>query len=398
MSSYAHAGFYTSGLLALPGTVWQVYLTGTRTPATLYDDADMDNEAGSTVGALNGSISFYAQPGLYDILCIDGSPNNIPPLTVSVPINPLDAGGGGGSPLPVVLVASDTDLPTTSAYVVVFSDVTATLPLGTDALSEPPVYFIQGGAAFTLQASGSDLIDGIGDAASSVDVPTGTWACFFLIEEDGIGLWQILPLVDLSDLPSEPFTASTQTEDFNTNVAGSGNVIFDCDATAGDITASSSEESSGQVLVFVKTDATGHTVVLPECFPNFVPVLTLRYQTVTIAQAGVGWVLISEGGLPPAANAPTLGSIGDGVYGIANESGMTQIVSGYIDVSAAAGGTVAMGVGVGTDSPPTFPIAPPLEGAQAVPFSARVPSGATLIFAPTSDDVVLAGTAIAVAT
>lgn len=92
---FSHAGIFSGRFN--PG-VYTVYEEGTRTPATLYTDASKDTALANSSVATDdgGNVVFYADPALYTVLAA-ASPQGVyqEPFTVSVPINPLDAGGGG---------------------------------------------------------------------------------------------------------------------------------------------------------------------------------------------------------------------------------------------------------------------------------------------------------------
>lgn len=95
--SFSHAGQW-AGILA-PNRVYSVYEAGTRTPATLYTDANKGTTAGSSVASdSDGNVVFYAAPGSYDLLAQAAPGRSEPPITVAVAVNPEDVGGGGGGP------------------------------------------------------------------------------------------------------------------------------------------------------------------------------------------------------------------------------------------------------------------------------------------------------------
>lgn len=70
---------------------YSVLLPGTETLATLYTDRDRSDEAPNPATADTlGNVSFWADPGYYD-LAIEGAAGD--PLLVLVPLDPADAGG-----------------------------------------------------------------------------------------------------------------------------------------------------------------------------------------------------------------------------------------------------------------------------------------------------------------
>jgi hypothetical protein len=99
LTDFAHAGLaQISG--AEPFFEWFVFEHGNppRTPAVLYTDENMGTQAGNSFQTNNlGNGSFYAAPGLYDLIPVVTPPGqNYFPTTVLVPVNPLDAGGASG--------------------------------------------------------------------------------------------------------------------------------------------------------------------------------------------------------------------------------------------------------------------------------------------------------------
>lgn len=102
--TFAHAG--AGQISGSPNFEWFVYEHGSppRTPATLYVDQDKSETAGNSVSANNlGQGSFYADPGLYDLVPVVTPPgDNYFPVTVMVAVNPLDVGAGGSTNSPIV--------------------------------------------------------------------------------------------------------------------------------------------------------------------------------------------------------------------------------------------------------------------------------------------------------
>lgn len=94
--SFDYAGAWQGTLL--PETQFTVYEHGTDTPATLYTDETMDEVlTNSGVFQTNQRAwgMFYAAPGLYDLLpttIYQDQFGGFYPITVMVPVNPLDAG------------------------------------------------------------------------------------------------------------------------------------------------------------------------------------------------------------------------------------------------------------------------------------------------------------------
>ena len=85
-----HYGPFTFDNVAgspLPSTPVSVYLVGTTTLASLYTSRTKATAAANpTATDSRGNVSFFADPGDYDLLC------NGTTLTVSVPVDPSDAG------------------------------------------------------------------------------------------------------------------------------------------------------------------------------------------------------------------------------------------------------------------------------------------------------------------
>ena len=130
--SFAHAG--VGQITASPGFEWSVFLHGDppRTAATLYIDEDKTRRVGSSFNCDDlGQGSFYAAPGLYDLVPTITPPgDNYFPVTILVPVNPLDAGGGGSFQWNPVYVASGSGPHTASANDLVISDgVQVNLPV-----------------------------------------------------------------------------------------------------------------------------------------------------------------------------------------------------------------------------------------------------------------------------
>ena len=65
----------------LPNTTVHVYLTGTTTPATLYTDRTKTTTVGSVATDANGNLSFFADPGMYDVT-FNGT------ITITVEVEP----------------------------------------------------------------------------------------------------------------------------------------------------------------------------------------------------------------------------------------------------------------------------------------------------------------------
>lgn len=96
--AYAKAGQYGPEAILdpvtgdlLPGREVQVDAVGTSTPASLYTDADRTAPADNPVSIdSRGNLSFFAEPGRYDIKLITlGAPGS--PLTVVVNPDPAEA-------------------------------------------------------------------------------------------------------------------------------------------------------------------------------------------------------------------------------------------------------------------------------------------------------------------
>lgn len=82
----------------------------------------------------------------------------------------------------------------------------------------------------------------------------------------------------------------------------------------------------------------------------------------------------------PAYNGPTSSSSVSLTAGTAyqNTSGKTQIISGVINITAAVGGSINLGMGA-TSTPTTQAISPALSTALLLPFTARVPNNYYLL-------------------
>ncbi len=135
MPSYTFGGHWLDSLtnsagVPLPLTAATVYLRGTTTPATLYTSRTKAvTVANPTATDTRGNLSFYADPGEYDVLC------NGTTLPVSVQADPEDAVAGGTS----VTVQDEGVALATVASILNFAGagVTATGAAGTKTITIP---------------------------------------------------------------------------------------------------------------------------------------------------------------------------------------------------------------------------------------------------------------------
>lgn len=128
--SFAHAGQGAANGLQ-PNSVYGVYLTGTRTAATLYTDDSMDTTSSPQVATnAAGAATFFAAPGSYDLVLL-GAPLSGAArgtVTVVVAINPADATSGNSSPTVTSLgVGTGVDAPSESGTVASVPPTSATI-------------------------------------------------------------------------------------------------------------------------------------------------------------------------------------------------------------------------------------------------------------------------------
>lgn len=97
--TYPYAGLYSDDIRSkynrlLPNTAVTVYLHGSNTLATLYTDRSKLTPLANPIHSDSaGNVSFYADPGLYDI-----TGDGVSRVTVAVVPDPGDLGGGGSAP------------------------------------------------------------------------------------------------------------------------------------------------------------------------------------------------------------------------------------------------------------------------------------------------------------